>query len=130
MSPAMLLAAVLIAAPPAPPANAAQALKSLPPKFQDEEGVREAQELEAMPKPKTCKDQCEVIKKLMKMSCSRKIHGEKPKPATVQKCEGYAGKTIDACEKSCREKGKIDTAYLQPKKDVPSPAASQGAGAE
>jgi hypothetical protein len=61
--------------------------------------------------PRTCDDQCEMMKKVLADGCKKKL-GSKGASA-VKKCEDRQQQTNDLCAASCRDKGKVDAEYIK-----------------
>jgi len=72
--------------------------------------------------PRTCDDQCEVMKKSMTEHCG--ALAAKGKPAGVKPCKEHSDDMVKLCEDSCRDKGKIDGEYM--KEHVKKPHAPPG----
>jgi hypothetical protein len=121
-----LLTAWLMAGSPGdpPPPNVNQAIKKLPANVRDREDIQQAAEMATMPMPKTCKDQCDMVSTLMKKTCSRPHGGQKPPPTAIKKCEENTKEMVDACQASCKDKGKLDPDYIKSK--IKMPAAPGG----
>jgi hypothetical protein len=59
--------------------------------------------------PKTCTDQCELMKKAITEPCKQGAGSNK---AAQKDCETSTQQLVDACYGSCKEKGRLDKQYM------------------
>jgi hypothetical protein len=99
--------------------------EALPPGYKLPKGPR-APKAEGK-EPKTCADQCDMMKETMKETC--KTHKSAKKSAGGAKaCEDVGAQSAQLCQDSCRAKGRIDPEYLKShaQKPKPPPGAHTG----
>jgi hypothetical protein len=63
----------------------------------------------AADRPKTCPDQCALMKKMILDNCKK---GAGENKGAQKRCESTIDNMVDACEGSCREKGRLDKQYM------------------
>lgn len=63
----------------------------------------------AADKPKTCADQCKVMEKMLLEPCKK---GAGASQRAQQSCASQTRQMVDACNGSCKEKGRIDKQYM------------------
>jgi hypothetical protein len=68
-------------------------------------------------KPKTCADQCGLMRTMMTENCKKGAGSNKQ---AQKSCEKLAQDTADTCEGSCAEKGRIDKQYMMERMKPPS----------
>jgi hypothetical protein len=70
--------------------------------------------------PKTCADQCEIIDKV----CAEPCKDIKGNPDAKRACEANCKQMADACNGSCKSKGKMDAQYMM--ENIKPPKAPPG----
>jgi hypothetical protein len=65
--------------------------------------------LTAADRPKTCADQCKLMEKVMVEPCKKGAGSNKE---AQQQCSKRGKDMVDACEGSCKEKGRVDKQYM------------------
>jgi hypothetical protein len=84
-------------------------------------------------RPKTCTDQCALMKKMIVDNCKK---GAGENKAAQKSCEDTVNNMVSACEGSCNEKGRLDKQYIMERLrppggvKVPQGGQQQGAGGE
>lgn len=78
--------------------------------------------------PKTCTDQCELMKKAITEPCKQGAGNNK---AAQKSCETDTQQLVDACYGSCKEKGRLDKQYMMERikpAGAKMPKGEQGGG--
>lgn len=69
--------------------------------------------------PKTCTDQCDLMKKAIAEPCKQ---GAGDNKAAQKDCEASTQQLVDVCYGSCKEKGRLDKQYMMERLKPPAGA--------
>jgi hypothetical protein len=82
-------------------------------------------------KPKTCSDQCDLMEKFLTEPCKK---GAGDNKAAQKDCETNVKQMVNACNGSCKDKGRLDKQYMmermKPPPGTPLPQGGQQGGGE